>query len=553
MYCIKCGCEIEDTDLFCIGCGNKIEKNESTKRVVKEKNIKKYILFSVVISFIGILFILFISNYAKETVDVNNNDYTQISKERIFTLVGAFWDDDGENKEILLDYEGNIIDVQPYRPYQEGGNIYSSSGDLSKVVGYDFEGQYIFKIEDGQKQKIYGSDAPYIDNLKISYTGGAAAYITDKNLYFVDLESDRADWLYSEVYSDELVLSPSGTTIMYIGDYNNRLDNNLYISTLKSDGTRTVRIIDRGIEHLVAVSDDAEAVFYIKNDGKLYFFDGRGIKCISENTVLANDQFNRVIVSEDCKDVIYLDGTNISRYRAGDKKKIDFGVENDYLTYYAPNDIAYSSAYSSRNELTTIILGKKNLEKIILNNNSDGLSFVEDEKLLKIVEGPIYEGYVANDFESVIYSKRQENDDWKLMQKELVLKSEEKELYHSEDWFAMDPSLDLSHIYIVAEKNIIYLNEGKMIKEWEANANYGVYSDLYNLYAYLSWEGELCYIAQNEIIKIAEAGHSYLYCPCNGKIWYEVKSMNEPIATWYILEEDMECKEIISYRELYEN
>ena len=40
MYCIKCGCEIEATDLFCIGCGNKIEKNESTKRVVKEKNIK---------------------------------------------------------------------------------------------------------------------------------------------------------------------------------------------------------------------------------------------------------------------------------------------------------------------------------------------------------------------------------------------------------------------------------------------------------------------------------------------------------------------------------
>lgn len=80
-----------------------------------------------------------------------------------------------------------------------------------------------------------------------------------------------------------------------------------------------------------------------------------------------------------------------------------------------------------------------------------------------------------------------------------------------------------------------------------------MYSGLYDLYAFLSEDGELCFIDEKGIKKIAEAGHQSLYCFYGEIIWYEVKNMHEPISTWYILKGNGELKEIVSYRELQEN
>lgn len=556
MYCDKCGARLEETAVFCTECGNRVAQDE--KKLIKPKNKILIIILGIfiILCVVGLLFLG--GDKENSTNYVRDDEYTKVSNNKMTTSVGNLVNDETDEEMEILFNSDSVLD---YQSYTEDETIYHINGDGSIAIGYDEDEKSIFKIENGQKQRLSNEEFDFLYDMKISYSGKAAAFAKADGtygMYYVDMEKQQIT-LLDTVSFHGFTLSPEGKCILGIGDYKNKLDNKLYLYEIENgSGQRT--LIDEGVTYPVAVNDQGNAIFYIKEDGKLYFSDGEKSECISENTLLVNPvgdmTRNLIVFNEDCTDVLYLDGTTLSRYKVSEGKVNSFYREFDRLSFGVPNDMAFIVHASEEDNLYVEILGKKNLDKVVV-QDENAIYYVDDFKLVKVTEVMREYNrffYVSNDFESILYDKGA-GEQYRIYISKLEEQNEERCIYQNENISDYTASLDLSKIYVVCENDskVVCLKDEEVVQEWEILIYQGVYSDLYDTYVCsTTWFEE-----QGEIYMLTSAGKEYLGKSLwtypisnmgNGQLWFYTDEVdgNEKIESVYSLVGKQEVKKLFS-------
>lgn len=567
MYCVKCGSKVDAEATFCENCGHKLENDVGGNTVIKTKKRKNYVIGLGGIIIIGMILGIIISRSAKEDfakTEINgisaesdnknldeqnfsvNNSYTKLSTNRMVKGAGDITSDDEITTKEVLYNSDKLLDIQPYT---DESTCYRINGDGSIAIGHDFEGQYIFCIQKGQKTKVSDVNLWYVDNMKISYEGMCAACVMDSELYYIDIERNEINCVDINVSTDGFVLSPNGKVMVYLGAYNNKIDNEMFLYKQTETGAVTTHI-GEDVSLVLAVNDNADAVFYIKTDGKLYFYNGKEEKTLSQNTILANQEDNCIIFNESCTEAIYLDGEMITRFKVSEGKAASFNRELKKLDYRVPKDIAFLSEYSEVNKLGIVQLGKQTLDKIVIVD--EALYYVEGNKLIKLTDNPensISQVWVADDFQTIMCTKNEG-----IYQYTLNLNMNEKCIYQENNAvIECSGSSDLKEMYIryLSEDKIVHIADGVIQQEWEIETMQGRYSDILGEYIYSNSDREIYMLSQEESIYLGESTWPWPILDVGqGQIWLMIveKDSEGYLETFYSLKKNCEMNKIFSRR-----
>lgn len=208
MYCIKCGCKIEDTDLFCTECGNKVESNESEERIIKGKNRKLYVIGILGIALVGILIGLFVSKSMKKDDHVEGASYIN---NQIVTDDETTESENGTKSEV-----GEIL-TQEIRNYllqksDEYGQKRSNYENLS-VEPVIVEG-YLEKKDKSKDATMEENDTEYYyitleKTMNIAYESYLDECILEESMDTVKLDATNLDSLCGKkVYCCGKVIDP---------------------------------------------------------------------------------------------------------------------------------------------------------------------------------------------------------------------------------------------------------------------------------------------------------------------------------------------------------
>lgn len=243
--------------------------------------------------------------------------------------------------------------------FVEDGVLYNGEGQSLKMDGYSQSDKNIdatvtavlndkgeLYVVDEKLEPIYISDK--VSSFVVSYTGEGIAYLTNDNddnnhqtLYIYDVAKDNSVKIDVDVYPHQVTLSPNGKYVAYVGNYEGRSDNNLYLAGINS-GTKK---IDKDGNYPVAVSDNGKNFYYVNTNDerniKLYRYDGKKSVKIGKQ-VGGKIHFNR-----DLSEIVFNDKGKSYYYNAKLKDPVCV-AEESVLGFFVTNEFHVNDFSLSR-------------------------------------------------------------------------------------------------------------------------------------------------------------------------------------------------------------
>ena len=228
MYCEKCGAKLDDNDLYCLNCGNKVNYDQGVNNLYRNYNnvngnnisAKKYILpVSLTLVFLItasiIIFLIFANGGYKKTVDnyfkahENNNAGLLAS-----SVIAPYWleySESGWGEDALESTQGIIDDN--IRDWGCGENI---------RITYEIKGERRANKEELQdlESNIYSWYAYYVyEREEFSVTD---AYVLDIDFTVIG-ENGTEDFYYPDGF---LIIKENGKWCVPVGSLNNSFYSN---------------------------------------------------------------------------------------------------------------------------------------------------------------------------------------------------------------------------------------------------------------------------------------------------------------------------------------
>lgn len=243
--------------------------------------------------------------------------------------------------------------------FVEDGVLYNGEGQSLKMDGYSQSDKNIdatvtavlndkgeLYVVNEKLEPIYISDK--VSSFVVSYTGEGIAYLTNDNddnnhqtLYIYDVAKDNSVKIDVDVYPHQVTLSPNGKYVAYVGNYEGRSDNNLYLAGINS-GTKK---IDKDGNYPVAVSDNGKNFYYVNTNDerniKLYRYDGKKSVKIGKQ-VGGKIHFNR-----DLSEIVFNDKGKSYYYNAKLKDPVCV-AEESVLGFFVTNEFHVNDFSISR-------------------------------------------------------------------------------------------------------------------------------------------------------------------------------------------------------------
>ena len=243
--------------------------------------------------------------------------------------------------------------------FVEDGVLYNGEGQSLKMDGYSQSDKNIdatvtavlndkgeLYVVNEKLEPIYISDK--VSSFVVSYTGEGIAYLTNDNddnnhqtLYIYDVAKDNSVKIDVDVYPHQVTLSPNGKYVAYVGNYEGRSDNNLYLAGIN----RGTKKIDKDGNYPVAVSDNGKNFYYVNTNDerniKLYRYDGKKSVKIGKQ-VGGKIHFNR-----DLSEIVFNDKGKSYYYNAKLKDPVCV-AEESVLGFFVTNEFHVNDFSISR-------------------------------------------------------------------------------------------------------------------------------------------------------------------------------------------------------------
>ncbi|MCH5274953.1 MAG: zinc ribbon domain-containing protein [Lachnospiraceae bacterium] len=244
------------------------------------------------------------------------------------TVVGFAYTSEGD---LFFNLQGDTYEVEDDVSHS------TTSADLS-VVAYtvweDRSDTYdLYYITSDLKPVLVEEDVYY--SVNVSYDGSYIAYLTDMNrdgtggdLYLYSTKSNKSTLIDSEVYPDYICLSPGGTAVSYLKDYEGYSDNHLYIGGIKIKSEK----VDKDGSVPVAVSDNGKALYYVTDNRKLYLYNGK------DSVKLASDVDRSFYFNRNITEMLYVKDGKTYYYASKMSEPVKV-VSADLYRVVTPDDV----------------------------------------------------------------------------------------------------------------------------------------------------------------------------------------------------------------------
>lgn len=323
MFCGNCGTPLPENALACPNCGSKVENTESEQtsdqltsqedtsnaeiksddstpitsdesQAGAKKGKPLTVALSIATAVLAALIIIIVVIFA---VGRGSTQKGWLIGSVVDDSLALFWNNLGETKE---------IDDIPYNSY------ISLSGNFS-VGAYITETDSTLYCIDSSLRPVKIAD----DVLKVqmSLSGdyivyGAGDDLRSCELFIYNVKTAENTKLSSNVSFNFTCISPSGRTVAYVKNYENDLNNDLYIS---SAGKESIKVDKDGC-FPVAISDDGKNFFYLKFKDStrtydLQYYNGkkstRLTADIENRTMYTNGNVNELLYYKDSRTYFY--------------------------------------------------------------------------------------------------------------------------------------------------------------------------------------------------------------------------------------------------------
>lgn len=550
MYCIKCGSKLEEDEAFCANCG---AQTKAVELLHEKKKFPKKIIFCAAVIFLAAVSVVGLKNNFLNVendssgIGLHDEDFLSVENDSSEIVLRdenyyEFFSDVLEEEVIkgFYDQSGNVNFVE-YSGYRVNGTpevediCFSGS---SACVSYLLNGK-LFLLKDNKVSNIaVGGEGAYVSqsadrsgdsmqSQKLSFDGGTVAFCYEDYLYVYYQGLSSADTKVAEVVNGKYVLSPNGEYILYV----NKNDNMLYLAAV-GRGNQGKKIADH-VEAPLAVSDSGKDVFYIGYDSRLYYTDGKVVKCLSQNSIEDTEttrDIQEFHFNVSCDEIIYQDGDVTYYYKAGDAQSRSIGKDIGSVDLVYTNKLAVqkSSEYkTSKFRYFMQINGKDTFANMIFCNiqNDDYYIYywlnADGTELDEIVSLEWSAWAVSTDFQNLIYFK----DDNNLYQFNTE-RMEERCIYSVDDVLRIFVSPDFKHLYITTQYDKIkYINlergdEVREVAQMPENF-YGEYNEQQQAYI-LCTENNVLYKVTPQGMKLLLTGARDATISWLGAVTYDV-------------------------------
>ena len=150
MFCIKCGAELPDDAIFCMGCGTNIE--DSTNEKEKNVNIGKrnyfMIKYSVIIVLAIVVMLIVAKTVGEYAAKIKQNSYDNKMGNAYYLLKNGI--SNNKNNETTEDYDKSSVDAQIAISGAKAvyANVYGYADGLeARIVEKDNYNRFIVHIK----------------------------------------------------------------------------------------------------------------------------------------------------------------------------------------------------------------------------------------------------------------------------------------------------------------------------------------------------------------------------------------------------------------------
>lgn len=389
------------------------------------------------------------------------------------------------NTEVFVNMKGESEEVEDVYSYYTSGN-----GETTLYITEDSYALY-YLSDKLESVKI----AEEVCGVWMSLTGEYAAYTVmedddyyDTTLYIYNVKSNKSVKIDTGVYARDICVSPSGKAVAYLKDYEGYTDNALYVGGISITSEK----VDKDGCYPVAISDNAKSFYYINDDYKLYYFNGKETDKIEtevDGGIYANSKVSEIMFAKNGKTYYYNPKMEEPEKVAGEA--IDSWCEPG-------NGGPTVSMESDRGE----VIGKESLKDMVF--EAGGYLYwmnTKGNEAIKIVTSSYLSAYqLSEDGHSLMYINS--GDLCKVAKFDKDMKS--TVLYDDEylDYFIA--SEDLSKIYVVTDEDELYYYKSK--KKLEKISSDFEYD--YDNIAYNEASKKVCYIEDDDLYEAATTGKS---------------------------------------------
>lgn len=244
MKCANCGTVNSEQETVCKYCGEPLKNEEKTRqeRTGRKPSSGKKLPVKALAAVGGVvLAILLIVIVAVNLPGGGSGDYYIADR----TVLPVIFDDDtiyfladGEKIDSRLDAD-EIID---WEPSMDGNVVYFSAKEGSDTMAYVLSGKSILTVTDNADQVL------------LSESGAALAYVQDEELYLYRVAKKTAEKLASDV-EQIIAISPDGETVAYMS-----IDDVCYIQSGKNT-------LEMGEDiTVISVSNEGKYIYTIEED-----------------------------------------------------------------------------------------------------------------------------------------------------------------------------------------------------------------------------------------------------------------------------------------------
>ncbi|MBQ9136712.1 MAG: zinc-ribbon domain-containing protein [Lachnospiraceae bacterium] len=378
----------------------------------------------------------------------------------------------------FINLEGDSLEVDDYVR-----EAYSGNG--STAVYYS-DGTLYYVSKELEEFEISESVAGF----RVSFTGDYVVYTVyeDDNwsdyhttLYVYDVKKDNSVKIDTDVYAYSLCVSPSGGMVAYLKDYEGYTDNALYIGGIEKDSEK----IDKDGCFPVAISANGKHFYYINEDAKLYYYNGK------EADKIETDVSSSIWVNPDVSEILFVKNGKTYYYtpKMEEPAKVSGNYTYEIVTPECELSVIDNGTYYCSDYAT--IVRKESFKNSVLVTDS-GLYWLNNKGTDTVkITSYNYCYQIAEDGKSLLFIEDGELCKITKFNEDM----EPKVLYEDEYLIGFVASADLKKIYIVTDDDeLFYYKSSSKIEEISDDFEYYEYSIAFN-----EATGKIFYIEDDDL------------------------------------------------------
>lgn len=492
MYCENCGAKIDDHANFCENCGAAYQRGKSKKQQTKTK----YLILGIAVlcAIIGLVILLFVGIFSASKkkqggITFLDNYYEEFSIQQT----------SGEWIKGFYDQKGNVIE------YRSDDNEYIKnirySGTQESVV-YTYENEVYF-LQNGSAENIFSikENAESMEQEEISYKisfNGSTVALQSENILYLYVDGIEKNMKISDVAAGNYVLSSDGEYVLYVKESQNAL------YCVKVNDENSQKKISDNVTAPLTVADSGKDFFYLGNDTKLYYSDGKKEKCLSDFSISNVEKAEPCYFNQSCNEVVYHDGTVTYYYKAGDMEKKIIGRDLNSCHPYCFNEMAVqrdSIAELKYYDYNIMIYGKDTFAESLFYDQYEHYWLGADVKELVSLDSllwPMGSIQISEDNQNMIY-----------IQSGMIYQMDMKTMkgtciYDNDDVRSFSVSTDFKELYVYTQAGSVkYVNLKNTEKVQElaqiSDVYYAGYNKSHQAYMICTHNKELYKITSKEV------------------------------------------------------